>query len=181
MALIYYRTKGFILDKKDRGEADQMLLVFTEDFGFIFVLAKSIRKIGSKLRPGAEIFCFSEIEFVQGKSGKILTDASLIKKFKKLRESPMKFILAKKMSDILRSAVIDQEKDKSVWNLVGYFLTATEKANSVIDASSIYYSFLCELFYALGYGADFRKYEKYKNSIDMISKKARNSLKLYNG
>jgi DNA repair protein RecO (recombination protein O) len=180
MALVHYRTKGIILDKKDRGEADQMLSIFTEDFGLISVLAKSVRKIGSKLRPGAEIFCFSEIEFIQGKIGKILTDAVLIKKFGRLRENLTKFKLAREMSDILRSAIIGQEKDGNIWDLIRSFLEAIEKVSAIEGASAIYYSFLCKFFSILGYGIDFCKYEEYKNSIDIISQKAHNSLKLYN-
>ena len=78
---IRYKTKAFILKKTERGEADEALTVFSREFGRIEILAKSVRKIASKLRPGVEIFYLSDIEFIQGKTYKILTEAIAIKKF----------------------------------------------------------------------------------------------------
>ena len=72
-----YRTKGFIFKKEDRGEADQLFTIYTKDFGKLEILGKAIRKISSKLRSGAETFYLSEIEFIQGKTYKTLTDAIL--------------------------------------------------------------------------------------------------------
>jgi len=77
----HYRTLGIILDKKDRGEADQIFTIFSEDFGMVEVLGKAIRKISSKLRAGMEVFYFSEIEFIEGRAYKTLTDAMLRKKY----------------------------------------------------------------------------------------------------
>ena len=82
-----YRTQGFILKKEDRGETDQLFTIFTRDFGKLEVLGKAIRKISSKLRSGMEIFYLSEIEFIQGKTYKTLTDIFLIKKFQNLRKN----------------------------------------------------------------------------------------------
>ena len=76
---IHYRTQGFILKKTDRGEADQILTIYTKDFGKLEILGKAIRKIKSKLRSGADLFYFSEIEFIQGKAYKTLTDILKLK------------------------------------------------------------------------------------------------------
>lgn len=77
----HYRTLGIVLDKRERGEADQVFSVFTEDFGLIEVRGRAIRKIASKLRAGIEVFYLSEIEFIEGKAYKTLTDAVVRKKF----------------------------------------------------------------------------------------------------
>ena len=83
---VHHRTSGFILKKVDRKETDQLLTIYTKDFGKLEILAKAIRKISSKLKSGAEIFYLSEIEFIQGKTRKTLTDAILIEKFENLRK-----------------------------------------------------------------------------------------------
>ena len=82
---IHYRTQGFILKKIDRGEVDRIFTIYTKDFGKLELLAKAERKIQSKLRGGLELFYLSEIEFIQGKAHKTLTDAILIDNFKNLR------------------------------------------------------------------------------------------------
>lgn len=81
MMFTHYRSRGIILDKRNRGEADQLFTVFTEDFGMIEVLGRAIRKTSSKLRAGMEVFYLSEVEFIEGKFYKTLTDAVAQKKF----------------------------------------------------------------------------------------------------
>ncbi len=108
MAHQHYRTKGIILKKEDRGEADQLFTVFTEKFGKLEVLGRAIRKITSKLRSGAELFYLSEIEFIQGKSYKTLTDAILIEKFQP----------AFQMAEALDCLVGREQKDDEIWRLL---------------------------------------------------------------
>jgi DNA repair protein RecO (recombination protein O) len=115
---IRYRTFGFVFKKEDRGEADQIFKIFTKDFGKIEVLGKGIRKISSKLRSQIDIFYFSEIEFIQGKIHKRLTDALLIEKFKNLRKSFKRLSIAYKISEILDGLIKGEEKDERIWNLI---------------------------------------------------------------
>ena len=90
MAFTHYRTQGIFLKKEDRGEADQLFTVFAEDFGKLEILGRAIRKITSKLRSASSPFYLSEIEFIQGKTYKTLTDAILIDNFKNIREYPQR-------------------------------------------------------------------------------------------
>jgi DNA repair protein RecO (recombination protein O) len=112
------RTLGFVFKKEDKGEADQVFKIFTKDFGRIEVLGKGIRKISSKLRSQIEIFYLSEIEFVQGKIHKRLTDALLIEKFKNLRKSFKKLSIAYQISEVLDRLIKGEEKDERIWNLI---------------------------------------------------------------
>jgi len=88
---IHYRTQGFVLRKTDLREADQAFTIYTKDFGKLKILARAIRKIKSKLRSGIELFYLSEIEFIQGKNYKTLTDATVIEKFKNVKQDLEKF------------------------------------------------------------------------------------------
>ena len=82
---VHYRTQGFVLRKTDLREADQVFSIYTKDFGKLKILGKAIRKIKSKLRSGADLFYLSELEFIQGKAYKTLTDAIALNKFKNIR------------------------------------------------------------------------------------------------
>jgi len=84
---VHYRTRGFVIKKTGRGEADQLFTIYTQDFGKLEVLGKAVRKIKSKLRGGIGLFYLSEIEFIQGKKTKTLTGAILIEKFPNIRKS----------------------------------------------------------------------------------------------
>jgi DNA repair protein RecO (recombination protein O) len=113
-----YRTKGFVFKKDDRGEADQSFSVFTKDYGRLDLKAKAIRKITSKLRADIDIFFFLEVEFIQGKNNKTLTDAAKIEKFDNVICDTQKLQVAYKISDILDRFVKGQEKDDTTFNLL---------------------------------------------------------------
>ncbi|MDD5750842.1 MAG: DNA repair protein RecO [Candidatus Pacebacteria bacterium] len=113
-----YRTKGIFLKKRNQGEADRIFTVFTEQFGKIEVAGRAIRKITSKLRSGADVFYLSELEFIQGKHYKTLTDAVVIDRFRDIRENHQKTEAARKITGILDSLITKEEKDDKVWQLL---------------------------------------------------------------
>ncbi len=115
---VYYRTCGFILKKEDRSESDRLFTIFSEDFGKLEILGKAIRKITSKLRSGAESFYFSEIEFIQGKTHKTLTDAVTINKFENIRSDLEKLEIASRIVQVCDNLVAREERDEKIWQLL---------------------------------------------------------------
>jgi len=149
---LQYRTQGLILKREDRGEADQLFTVFTRDFGKLEILGKGIRKISSKLRPGVETFYLSEIEFIQGKTQKTLTDAISIEKFQRLRKDLGRLNIAYKISEIFDEMVKGQERDEKIWSLLKEVF---QKLNKIEPRTSnielFYYYFFWNLISILGY------------------------------
>ncbi len=84
---LHYRTCGFVIKKNDIAEADRIFTVFSQDFGKIKILGKAIRKITSKLKSGIDTFYLSEIEFIQGKTYKTLTDSVVLEKFENIKKN----------------------------------------------------------------------------------------------
>ena len=144
---VHYRTQGFVIKKTDRGEADQLFTIYTKDFGKLEILGKAIRKIKSKLRGGIELFYLSEIEFIQGKTHKTLTDTILIENFSNIRKDLKKLKVAHQITDVLDNLVVKEEKDDQIWALLnGTF----EKLNSQ-KPEIMYYYFFWNLVSILGY------------------------------
>jgi len=149
---VHYRTQGIVLKKTNRGEDNQLFSFYTKDFGKIEVLGRAIRKISSKLRSATEIFYYSEIEFIQAKRHKTLTDAILIEKFANLRKDLLKLKMAHKITEVLNDLMIAPEKDEKVWSLLLYTLKKiNEKDFSQNELRLQYYYFLWNLFLELGY------------------------------
>lgn len=149
---LHYRTKGFIFKKEDRGEVDQLFTIYTKDFGKLEVLGKAIRKISSKLRSGVEIFYLSEIEFIQGKTYKTLTDTILIERFQNLRKDLERLKIAYKISEVLDNFVKEQEADEEIWQLL--MEVFQELNNYTLYSKSyilIYHYFFWNLISILGY------------------------------
>lgn len=147
---IHYRTEGYILKKTDLREADQLFTIYTKDYGKIDVLGRAIRKIKSKLRSGAELFYLSEIEFIQGKAYKTLTDAILINKFKDIRNDLEKTKVAGQIVESLDYLVRAPEPDEKLWNLLNNVFDKLSKKPS----SLVYYYFLWNCLSILGYQID---------------------------
>ena len=140
------------MKKTDRGEADRIFTIFTEDFGKMDLLARAERKITSKLRAGLEVFYLSEIEFIQGKAYKTLTDAILINNFKNLRNNLKKLATAYKISETLNELVKGQEPDKKIWQLLQETFNKLDDPR-ILDTKYqiLYYYFLWNLLLILGY------------------------------
>ncbi len=144
---VHYRTQGFIIKQTDRGEANQLFTIYTENFGKLEIFGKAVRKIKSKLRGGAQLFYLSETEFIQGKAHKTLTDTIVINNFKNLRKDLSKLAVAYQIIGVLDSLVKGQEPDEEIWNLLNETFEKLNKQNLEI----IYYYFLWNLFSILGY------------------------------
>ena len=149
---IHYRTKAFFLNEQDRGEANRLFTVFTNDFGKLKIFGKAIRKIKPKLRAGTEIFSLSEIEFIQGKSHKTLTDIILIDRFKNIKEDPKKLKVAFQVAETLDSFLEEEEKDDEIWQLLKEIIQRLDNCSlKTKNYLLIYYYFFWNLVSILGY------------------------------
>lgn len=147
-----HRTAGFILKKENRGESDQIFSIYTKDFGKIKVLAKAVRRLNSKLKGFIQVFYLSEIEFIQGKVLKTLTDAILIQRFDSIRKDLLKLRLAYSFSKTFNALVKNQEADKKLWQLLnGFFQNLELEKLTPVKAQLIYYFFFWNLLSVLGY------------------------------
>ena len=162
-----HRTRGFVFKKTDLAEADRIFSVVTEDFGRLEIRGKAIRKINSKLRAGVDLFCFSEIEFIQGKNNKTLTDSAKIDKFGNKGKDMEKVKIACQISDALDNFIKGQEKDESIWNLL---IETFEKLNNSSikpkKLNMIYYYFLWNFYSLLGYRPEVQKCIACKNKLN---------------
>lgn len=187
---VHYRTKGFVLKKEDLREADQVFTIFTKDFGKLRILGKAIRKIKSKLRAGIELFYLSEIEFIQGKTYKTLTDAIAIEKFKDIRQDLEKLKIANQIAGVADSLIKGEEKDEAIWDLLSEVFPKLNKEATTVGAKLpagslaptemveqkcislaptgeglLYYYFLWNLLSILGYQIDLYHCPKCQRSL----------------
>jgi len=155
---IQYSARGFVFGREDKAETDRVFSIFTEEFGRIKVFAKAIRKIKSKLKSGIDILSVSEIEFIQGKLQKTLTDAVFIKKFSNIISSPRRFKIANKIAKALDDFIKEQERDSRLFNLL---IDSLDKLNDDClenkNCNLIYDYFIWNFFSMLGFGPELKK------------------------
>lgn len=81
-----FKTEGIILKRKDFGEADRILTIFSLHRGKITVLAKGVRRITSRRAGNVELLNRVAIFLHPGKNFLILTEATSLDTYAKLKE-----------------------------------------------------------------------------------------------
>lgn len=150
----YYKTQGIVVGREDVADSDRMFSIFSKDFGRVEVAGKAIRKINSKLKGGIDLLYLADIEFVQGKHRKTLTDAFSLEKFKNISESPEKFMIASRICGIVDEFIGGQEPDEQIFNLLNETL---DKLNVYPARQLVYYYFFWNFVSFLGYAPDLSK------------------------
>lgn len=112
------RTEGIVFKKRERLENDILFSTFTKDFGRLEILGKGIRKMSSKLKSQIDLFSLVEIEFVEGKEYKILTDSLKIFSLDNLKKNFLALKIGLKICEILDLFLKEEEKEERVWNLL---------------------------------------------------------------
>jgi len=150
-----YKTQALIFKINNINESDRIFSVFTDDFGRLNIFAKAIRKITSKLRGGMDLYYLSEIEFIQGKNKKTLTDSVIIKKYNNITENLEKSTVAADIGDFLDNFIKGEEKDHNLFVLLGETFHNLNNINLTSEKSSlVYFYFLWNALSLLGYHSE---------------------------
>lgn len=162
-----YKTKGFVFKKTDTNETDRMFSVFTDDFGKLNIFAKAIRKNASKLRGGIDIFFVSDIEFIQGKNRKTLTDAMALRRYSNISSNLAKFKVANAISEVIDNFVNGQVKDDRAYNLISQVFNELDNNQSLSGKYSLlYYYFLWNFLSILGYCPELKECTKCRDKLN---------------
>jgi len=163
---VHHRTQGFVLKKVDQGEADQLFSIYTKDFGRLRILARGIRKITSKLRAGIPVFSISEIEFIQGKTFKTLTDTILIQDFVNIKKDLIKLKIAHEIIQVFEQLIKPPQKDNKIYALFNeVFLYLNNYSLRITHYSLLYFYFFWNLVSILGYKPELYNCLKCKNKL----------------
>ncbi len=150
--VVHYRTQGFIVKQDNFKEADQLFTIYTKDFGKLKILGRAIRKIKAKLRGNTQLFSFLELEFIQGKGHKTLTNAMVINKFSEIDQDLEKLKTIYQISQVLDDLIKGQEPDEKIWKLLsGTFQKLNDLPFTIYHLPLIYYYFFWNFISILGY------------------------------
>jgi DNA repair protein RecO (recombination protein O) len=152
-----YKTNAIVIGRQELGEADCALDVLTEKFGRLLIVARSVRKITSKLNAHTQLFNESEIVFVDGKRNKVLTSALKLNSFPGIVWSLEKINKASEAAELTGRLILRNSPDeKKIFYLFKAFLGAVERNNeNQTELIMRYFEF--GLLETLGFGPEFKK------------------------
>lgn len=139
-----YKTKGIILKRTNLGEADRILTIFTETHGKIKAIAKGVRKTLSKLAGHLEPFCLVNLGIAEGKNLDVITDATNIKCFIKLRGNLDKTNIAYFIAEMIETMTGENEKHLEIYELLNNTFEHLNNNNDRLLLSYFELNFLAE-------------------------------------
>lgn len=163
-----HKTKGIVLRYNDFKGADRLLTVFTYDFGKVFAVVRGAKKDTSKLMGHLDVFNFSDLMLVQGKTFDTIAGSDSLENFPCIRKDIKLRALAYCLMEIIDKFTVDQQKDEKIFLLFLGFLRQIE--NECFSMYKIYHSFLLRIVELTGFGVEIEKYPSCKNELDILRK-----------
>lgn len=143
-----YKTEGIIIKRRNFGEADRILTVFTKRLGKIQVKAVGVRRITSRRSPHIELLNLSILTLHKGKSLPILTEAQTIEDFSSIKDNLIKVGFAYHICELVDGLCPENQEQRRVFLLLEDVLSRLEKEDDIVSAV---HEFEIELLTILGY------------------------------
>jgi DNA repair protein RecO (recombination protein O) len=113
-----YRTEAIILRRKDFGEADRVLTLFTPDRGKFRAVAKGIRKPRSRKAGHLELFTCSRLLLAKGRDLDVITQAETVTGYRPLREDLLRGAYAAYAVELLDKFTPEAEENPDLYQLL---------------------------------------------------------------
>lgn len=113
-----YRTEAIILRRKDFGEADRVLTLFTPNHGKFRAVAKGIRKPRSRKAGHLELFTRSKLLLAKGRDLDVITQAETANAYRPLREDLLRGAYAAYAVELLDKFTPDHEDNPDLYDLL---------------------------------------------------------------
>ena len=112
-----FKTEGIVLKRRDFGEADRILVVFTLARGKISVVAKGVRRITSRRAGNVELLNRVSMFLYPGKQLFTLTEATSIDTYQKLKEDLTLSTYAYHIIELVDKLTVEEQENRILYEL----------------------------------------------------------------
>ncbi len=123
-------VEGIVIKRRNSGEANRMLTVFTKKFGKVRLLARGVRKISSKRGPHIEIFTHIIATVHKSQSQDTLTEVSPVASYEKIRSDLQRVGAAYYLCELIDGLLPIEQPHEDVFFLLTEAFAALSKVNS---------------------------------------------------
>jgi DNA repair protein RecO (recombination protein O) len=113
-----YRVSAIVLKRRDQGEADRLLTVFTRDRGKLTLLAKGVRRQASRKAGHIEPFTYVELLIAKSKSLDLVTQAETVAAHRALREDLWRSTWASYVAELADVFTLDHDPQALLFDLL---------------------------------------------------------------
>lgn len=111
------KTEGIIINKKDIGDFDRIITVFTGGFGKIDILIKGIRKSRKRDKLGSDVLSFSRTVVYKKENSFVGSTVETIKSYENIRRDMKKIGMVLYMFHVLNNILTDNERKTVLYDL----------------------------------------------------------------
>lgn len=112
------RTQGIVIKKREIGEYDELVTLYTHDFGKITAIVKSIAKPESKQASHLDIFNLVDFSLVYGNGHPIIASALSQNTFTEIKKSLPAVCISSFLIEVVDKAVYENDPDAFLWSFL---------------------------------------------------------------
>jgi DNA repair protein RecO (recombination protein O) len=146
------RNEAIVLKRRDYGEADRILTLYTRERGKVGAIAKGVRRITSRLGGHVELFTHGSLLLAKGRNLDILTQAETLQPFRGLRDDLLRTTYAYHTAELVDRFCEEGIASEAIFELLRDCLDALCDAE---DPALIVRHFELRLLGLLGYRPQF--------------------------
>ena len=143
-----YSDEGIVLARRNFGEADRILSIYSKNHGRISVIAKGIKRPISRKRGHLEVFGHIKFQIADGKGIGILTEVETLNNFGIIRKDLKKISLAYYFTEVIGKITHEHERNDGIFELILNYL---EKLQNETRLRSLRLKFISELLTITGF------------------------------
>ena len=143
-----YKTEGIVIRRRNFGEADRLVTIFSKKHGKIQVKAVGVRKINSRRSSHIELLNYSTFNLYKGRSMSLLTEVSNIEDFSEIKEDLIKTGFAYHICELVDGLCAENQENEEIFYLLQKTLKRLSLEN---DIAAIVREFEIELLTKLGF------------------------------
>ena len=122
-----YRTRAIVLKRRNQGEADRVLTVFTPGSGKRTLIAKGVRKPASRKAGHLEPFTHTSLLLARGRTWDLITQAETVYSFQGLREDLDRAAFAYYFAELIDAFTREEDAHPALFDLLLVALEHLEK------------------------------------------------------
>ncbi len=150
MALV--TSRAIVLKDYRLGETSKVVVCYTRDHGKVRLVAKGVRKGGSRFGAALEPLMVSGVVFYlrEGRDLSLVSQASIEREFPELRRDVVRMAMGGAVVELLERLLPDHEPDSELFELTECALEAMSEAR-VMTLDAVFWRFMLDVASRLGY------------------------------
>lgn len=143
-----FKLEGIVIKRRNIGEADRIVTVFTKSLGKVQIKAKGVRKISSRRSGHIELLNHCVLSLHQTNLMPILTEVQSFENFSLLKSDLKRVGSAFHICELVDGLCAENQANEEIFELLS---TTLKKLSNATRLSDVIYEFEIEILKSLGF------------------------------